>query len=75
MKLHPFPYPLGNGRELVGKPKNYKGWTIWLYRLRCQQTGSKQFVWQEMALATRGVEGETLLGAVYQKIDALENMT
>ena len=62
-----FPYELGATRKICGKPEQYKGWTVWHYKLHCQQTGAAKGEWRDMALAVRG--NEVLTGCVYQQID------
>lgn len=65
-----FPYDITDHRKIIGKPNTYKGWTIWHYKLRCQQTGSKFVEWRDMTLATR--KGAILVGCAYQLIDSLK---
>ena len=62
-----FPYELNDTRKITGKPSIYKGWTIYNYKVKCQQTGSSKFEWRDMALAVKN--DKILVGAVYQKID------
>ena len=65
-----FPYELGDKvRRIVGKPSEYKGWTIWFYQAWCQQTGAKTGEWRDLTLAVK--VGEILHGAVYSTIDDL----
>ena len=63
-----FPYKTGDKlRKVVGKPEEYKGWTIWSYKIWCQQTGSNKGEWCELTCAVKA--GQVLHGCVYQQID------
>lgn len=71
MTMDKFPYETGDRKiKIIGKPKEYKGWTIWHYKIWCQQTGSRRGEWRDMTLAVKGGR-TTLHGGVYQAIDAL----
>ena len=68
--MEAFPYVQASTRKIVGKPEMYKGWTIWHYKLWCQQIGSSKGEWSDMTLAVRN--GEVIVGAVFQIIDEME---
>lgn len=70
--MEPFPYEQNATRKVVGKPESYKGWTVWHYKLHCQQTGATKGEWREMTLAVRN--GEVMVGCVFQMIDEKEHL-
>lgn len=68
--MTPFPHPLDpKQRRIIGKPGEYRGFTIWRYQLWCQQTGAASGEWRDMAVAVNG-QHEFYGGFIYSDIDA-----
>lgn len=67
--ITPFPYETGPRlRRVVGKPEQYRGWTIWHYQAWCQQTGAAHGEWRDLTLAAVGAD-VIVSGGIHQAIN------